>query len=44
MNIFKTSEKKRKKIINELINSFSEEKLMEELIDCGLEVEEDKHE
>ena len=38
MNIFKVSEEERKNIINKMLNEVTPEQLLEELIECGLEI------
>lgn len=39
MNIFNVSEEERNKSIDELLNTFTEEELLDELVECGLVLE-----
>ncbi len=39
MNIFKVSEEKRREIISDILNELTPEQLLEELIECGLEMD-----
>ncbi len=38
MNIFKLSEEERKEVISKVLNEVTPEQLLEELIECGLEL------